>query len=103
MSWVALMNAIDLLPVDWLPAAASGVSDGRIEYLRPLPTARARRLLASGVRRLLAIAALPTMMTVATASVGWWDPENVTRAWFALPLGAAIAAVVAAVVAGDLR
>lgn len=34
--WVALMNAIDLLPVDWLPAAAAATG---VEYLRPLPTA----------------------------------------------------------------
>ena len=37
--WVAVMNAIDLLPVDWLPSFAKWVSGGRIEYLRPLPTA----------------------------------------------------------------
>ena len=37
--WVALMNAIDLLPVDWLPSFAKWASQGRIEYLRPLPTA----------------------------------------------------------------
>lgn len=35
--WVALMNAIDLLPVDWLPWIAHNVF--HIEYLRPLPTA----------------------------------------------------------------
>ncbi len=34
--WVAFMNAIDLLPVDWLPRAAA-VAD--VHYLRPLPTA----------------------------------------------------------------
>ena len=37
--WVALMNAIDLLPVDWLPSFAKWASQGRIGYLRPLPTA----------------------------------------------------------------
>jgi F-type H+-transporting ATPase subunit a len=37
--WVALMNAIDLLPVDLLPRFAAWASGGRIEYLRPLPTA----------------------------------------------------------------
>lgn len=35
--WVVLMNAIDLLPVDWLPAAAHATV--KAEYLRPLPTA----------------------------------------------------------------
>jgi F-type H+-transporting ATPase subunit a len=34
--WVALMNAIDLLPVDWFPALAHAMG---INYLRPLPTA----------------------------------------------------------------
>lgn len=34
--WVALMNAIDLLPVDWLPRAAEVAG---VHYLRPLPTA----------------------------------------------------------------
>lgn len=34
--WVATMNAVDLLPVDWLPTAAGLVG---IHYLRPLPTA----------------------------------------------------------------
>lgn len=34
--WVAFMNAIDLLPVDWFPVAATAVD---INYLRPLPTA----------------------------------------------------------------
>ena len=34
--WVVVMNAIDLLPVDWLPTAARKVG---IPYLRPLPTA----------------------------------------------------------------
>jgi F-type H+-transporting ATPase subunit a len=33
--WVALMNAIDLLPVDLLP----WVLKSRVDYLRPLPTA----------------------------------------------------------------
>lgn len=34
--WVALMNAIDLIPVDLLPMIASAMG---IHYLRPLPTA----------------------------------------------------------------
>ena len=34
--WVVLMNAIDLLPVDWLPWLAGKAG---VEYLRPLPTA----------------------------------------------------------------
>jgi F-type H+-transporting ATPase subunit a len=34
--WVTVMNAVDLLPVDWFPTAARKVG---VEYLRPLPTA----------------------------------------------------------------
>jgi F-type H+-transporting ATPase subunit a len=34
--WVTVMNAIDLLPVDWFPTAGRKVG---VEYLRPLPTA----------------------------------------------------------------
>jgi F-type H+-transporting ATPase subunit a len=34
--WVAVMNAIDLLPVDWFPTAAREIG---VPYLRPLPTA----------------------------------------------------------------
>ncbi len=34
--WVVLMNAIDLIPVDWIPALAHAMG---IEYMRPLPTA----------------------------------------------------------------
>jgi F-type H+-transporting ATPase subunit a len=35
--WVALMNAVDLLPVDWLPWVGHNVAG--TEYLRPLATA----------------------------------------------------------------
>jgi F-type H+-transporting ATPase subunit a len=35
--WVAMMNAIDLLPVDWLPWVGTHVVG--VEHLRPLPTA----------------------------------------------------------------
>jgi F-type H+-transporting ATPase subunit a len=34
--WVAIMNAIDLLPVDWFPSLAHAAG---VDYLRPLPTA----------------------------------------------------------------
>lgn len=34
--WVAVMNAVDLLPVDWFPTAGRKLG---VEYLRPLPTA----------------------------------------------------------------
>lgn len=54
------------------------------------------------VRRILIITALPTVATVAASWLGW-DAGNVARWALALPLGATIAAVVAAVAAGDLR
>jgi uncharacterized membrane protein len=65
--------------------------------------ARGRRVIASGVRQMLVVAALPTALTVLTAAVGWWDPDNLLRAAVAVPLGAAIAAVTTAVAVGDLR
>jgi uncharacterized membrane protein len=55
------------------------------------------------VRLVLLVIALPTVASVAAAALGWWDGSNVVRATLALPLGAAIGAVVTAVAAGDLR
>ena len=46
---------------------------------------------------------LPTLVTLATAALGVWDPGNATRALLAIPLGVTVGAVVAAVAAGDLR
>jgi uncharacterized membrane protein len=68
------------------------------------PRARAARITRpSRVRGMLIVVALPTMATVLAYWLGWWDAGNVVRAACALPLGAAIAAVIAAVAAGDLR
>lgn len=68
------------------------------------PLARARAVTSSFVvRNTVLLAALPTVVSVATAFVGWWDPDNVLRAILAVPLGAAIGASVSAVAAGDLR
>ena len=53
--------------------------------------------------RVLAIAAVPTALSVASGAVGAWDGSNVTRALFAIPLGASAGAVVAAVFTKDLR
>ncbi len=65
---------------------------------------RAARLTNPGVvRRILIITALPTMVTVAASWLGWGDAGNVARAVLAIPLGATIAAAIAAVAAGDLR
>ena len=67
------------------------------------PRRRAADLASSGLRRALIVTAGPTLITVATAMIGWWDPNNTVRAALALPLGASIAAVVTAVAAGDMR
>ena len=53
--------------------------------------------------RTVAVAAVPTAITVATAITGLWDGSNVTRALLAVPLGATAGAVVAAVFTKDLR
>jgi uncharacterized membrane protein len=64
---------------------------------RPLPVVPRHAV------RLVAIAALPTAATVATAVLGLWDGSNAARALFAVPLGAAAGGVVAAVFTKDLR
>ncbi|HWI19970.1 MAG TPA: DUF2085 domain-containing protein [Vicinamibacterales bacterium] len=51
----------------------------------------------------LAVAAVPTIVSVGSAMVGLWDGTNMTRAVLALPLGATAGAIVAAVAAKDLR
>ena len=62
---------------------------------QPIATGRARRaLLASAV---------PTLATVASAALGWWDPANAVRALAAAPLGAATGVLVVAGLSGNLR
>ena len=53
--------------------------------------------------RLLAIAAIPTAVSLATGALGVWDGSNLTRALLAMPLGASAGAIVAAVATKDLR
>ena len=68
--------------------------------------ARGRRPMAVRPRAALAIvaaAAVPTVLSVASGTLGVWDGSNVTRAVFAIPLGLAAGAVVAAVATKDLR
>lgn len=78
----------------WIGIAGAGAA----------PRARAGEWLASPrLPRMLIAAALPTALSVATAMLGWWDGDNVTRALLAIPLGSAIGLIVAAVAAGDLR
>jgi uncharacterized membrane protein len=55
------------------------------------------------VRAVLAMAAIPTLLSIATAWLGVWDPGNTGRALLALPLGAAAGGLVAAVAARDLE
>lgn len=54
-------------------------------------------------RLLLIVTSIPTVLTVATAWVGLWDPANRLRAVLALPLGFAVGAVVVAVLTRRLR
>lgn len=51
----------------------------------------------------LALAAAPTAVTWAAAFAGLWDPDNLTRALVAGPLGLVGGSLVAAVTAGELE
>jgi uncharacterized membrane protein len=53
--------------------------------------------------RAIVIAAVPTAVSVASGAAGVWDGANITRALFAVPLGACAGAIVAAVFTKDLR
>ena len=71
-----------------------------------IKTARAWRPITIDPRvalRVIAIAAVPTALSVASGALGAWDGSNVTRALFAIPLGASAGAIVAAVFTKDLR
>ena len=52
---------------------------------------------------ILIAAALPTLVSVATAASGVWDATNAGRALLAVPLGMTAGVLVAAVAAKDLR
>ena len=64
---------------------------------------RARRVDPRAARTFLIVAAVPTALSLMTGTLGIWDGSNVTRALFALPLGATAGAIVAAVATKDLR
>ena len=51
----------------------------------------------------LVAAAIPTLVSVATAALGVWDTTNAGRALLAVPLGATTGVLLAAVAAKDLR
>ncbi len=52
---------------------------------------------------LLAVAALPTAVSVVSGTLGFVDGTNISRALLAIPLGATAGAIVAAVGTKDLR
>jgi F-type H+-transporting ATPase subunit a len=85
--WVATMNAIDLLPVDWFPAIAHAMG---INYLRPLPTADINATLGMAVGVLW----LMLYYSVKIKGVGGWAHELISAPFgssknpiFALVLG----------------
>jgi uncharacterized membrane protein len=53
--------------------------------------------------KVLVIAAVPTALSWGSGVIGMWDGSNMTRALFAIPLGACAGAIVAAVATKDLR
>ena len=75
-----------------------------IAGVKAAPAARAQRLIArDALRRVLVIVAAPTIVSVCLAWLSMWDGTNIVRAALAVPLGANLAAIIAAVAAGDLR
>jgi uncharacterized membrane protein len=64
---------------------------------------RNRGLSSAAARWALSLTAVPTLITLATAELGWWDPVNGTRAALALPLGLVVGAVVIAGLTRNLR
>lgn len=69
--WVALMNAIDLLPVDWLPALAQKITGKPHLYLRPLPTADLNATLGMAI----AVLILATYYGIKVKGLGGWLHE----------------------------
>jgi uncharacterized membrane protein len=67
------------------------------------PRPRAQSFATNRLRGVLVVAAIPTIASVLSAATGLWDPSNTIRALLAVPLGSAVAAVVMAVAAGDMR
>jgi uncharacterized membrane protein len=64
---------------------------------------RERNLSSRTARIALLVAAVPTLVTFATAEVGWWDPINAVRATIAALLGVVAGVVVAAGLSRHLR
>lgn len=87
----------------YVGAVAGVIAWGLVGGLGFTPRARAAHFAHSRFKPTLLGVAIPTVLTVVTGALGVWDPQNAVRAGLAFPLGAAIAAVVAAAAAGDLR
>ncbi len=66
--WVTVMNAIDLLPVDWLPGLGKLVG---VDHLRPLPTADLNATLGMAVGVLI----LATYYGIKVKGLGGWLHE----------------------------
>jgi uncharacterized membrane protein len=84
-------------------ARCSGLYLGAAVGMAALLAASPRSISFSRARALLIITAIPTVVTLATAWLGFWDPTNAVRAILALPLGFAAGAIVTAVLARRLR
>jgi len=69
--WVTIMNAIDLLPVDWLPFIGKQVFG--LEHLRPLPTADINATLGMAVGVLI----VATYYGIKVKGIGGWLHEFV--------------------------
>ena len=64
---------------------------------------RDRAMTTKAARVALVGAAIPTMFTLVTAQLAWWDPMNAVRAGLAAPLGVVVGAVVTAGLTRNLR
>jgi hypothetical protein len=79
-------------------SAAAGVMAGLLAPRRVLRPPSGIR----GWRSALAWAALPTLASWVVERAGGWTPGSPARAWLAVPLGAAVGAVMAATARGTL-
>jgi uncharacterized membrane protein len=84
-------------------ARCTGLYVGGVAGLGCWLVYRHRALARGTARALLLAAAVPTLLTLITADLGWWDPTNLVRAALAAPLGLAGAVVVAAGLSRNLR
>ena len=92
--WVALMNAIDLIPVDFFPYIAHNVF--HIDYLRPLPTADLNGTFGMAVGVLL----LVFYYNIKVKGLGGWLHQWVTAPFGMVKISANPLTWVAAVVLG---